>query len=39
MIRGSPIRDDTLARPAGRVGLVEDIVDDQVCLEAFAEAS
>jgi len=30
MIRGSPIRDDTLARQAGRVGLAEEIVDGQV---------
>ena len=39
MIRGSPIRDDTLVRPAGRVGLVEEIVDSQVRLEPLAEAS
>ena len=32
-------RDDTLARPADRVGLVEEIVDGQVRLEPLAEAS
>jgi hypothetical protein len=32
-------REDTLARPVGRVGLVEEIVDEQERLEPVAEAS